>query len=85
MTMATSHRSAGVLSDRNCLEDAPARRTRAVGETCRAGTCRAPWDKNEARPPARRICHAVGGSVSSPARRSRPCACGRPLSSVRPR
>jgi hypothetical protein len=59
-TMATSHRSAGVLSDwcdplplivvlcltslphRNRLEDAPARRTRAVGETCRAGTCRAP-------------------------------------------
>ncbi|KAI0279332.1 hypothetical protein BC826DRAFT_593584 [Russula brevipes] len=42
MTMATSHQSAGVLSDRNRLGDPPACRTRAVGETRRAGVCRAP-------------------------------------------
>ncbi|KAI0286553.1 hypothetical protein BC826DRAFT_1028682 [Russula brevipes] len=37
MTMETSHLSAEVLSDWNRLGDAPTYRTRAVGETGRAG------------------------------------------------
>ncbi|KAI0295712.1 hypothetical protein BC826DRAFT_1185256 [Russula brevipes] len=119
MTMATSHLSAEVLSDWNRLgdgRDAPAYRTRAVGEM-RAGTYGAPCaisrlaegpgtnvdaiakrktrDENKDRPPARHICHATWGHLSTvrscrrrsspPARRSRPCSCGRPLPSVRPR
>ncbi|KAI0299512.1 hypothetical protein BC826DRAFT_994942, partial [Russula brevipes] len=85
MTMATSHRSAGVLSDRSSRKMLPPaerelwekravqahveHHARYPDEPFRPGinidtiAKRKAGDKNEARPPARRICHAGGGSV----------------------